>query len=40
MNELLSVIIDFNAEVLAKMDMETFFNSIFKFLNLFRMQSA
>ena len=40
MNELLSVIIDFNAHAMANLDLEVMFNSVFKFLNLFRMQSA
>ena len=38
--ELLSVIIDFNADVLSKLNAKVFMGSILKFLNLFRLQSA
>lgn len=40
MNELLSVVLDFNAEVLATLDLEVFIGSVLKFLNCFRMQSG
>lgn len=40
MNELLSVVLDFNAEVMANLDLEVFIGSILKFLNCFRMQSG
>ena len=40
MNELLSVVLDFNAEVLAQLDLEVFIGSVLKFLNCFRMQSG
>ena len=40
MNELLSVVVDLNAEVLASLDMEVFVGSLLKFLNCFRMQSG
>jgi len=40
MNELLSVVLDFNADVLANLDLEVFINSLLKFLNCFRMQSG
>ena len=45
MHELLSVVLDFNSEVLSdgedgQVDLETFVSSILKFLNLFRMQSG
>ena len=39
-NELLSVIIDFDADILSKLNIKVFMNSIHKFLNLFRLQSA
>ena len=40
MNELLSVVIDFNVDVMAELDLETFLGSIFKFLSCYRMQSG
>ena len=40
MNELLSVVIDFNTEVLDRIDLEVFVSSVLKFLNCFRMQSG
>lgn len=40
MNELLSVVVDFNADVLATLDLEVFVGSVLKFLNCFRMQSG
>jgi len=40
MNELLSVVLDFNADVIANLDLEVFIGSLLKFLNCFRMQSG
>lgn len=40
MNELLSVVLDFNAEVLATLELDVFIGSVLKYLNLFRMQSG
>ena len=40
MNELLSVVLDFNADVIATLDLEIFIGSVLKFLNCFRMQSG
>lgn len=40
MNELLSVVVDFNCEALGSLDLETFVGSLLKFLNCFRMQSG
>ena len=40
MNELLSVVLDFNADVVATLDLELFTTSLLKFLNCFRMQSG
>ena len=41
MNELLSVVLDFNADVIdTHLDLQVFISSILKFLNCFRMQSG
>ena len=40
MNELLNVVLDFNAEVIGHLDLEVFIGSVLKFLNCFRMQSG
>lgn len=40
MNELLSVVVDFNTEALGSLDLETFVGSLLKFLNCFRMQGG
>ena len=40
MNELLSVVLDFNADVMSNLDLEVFIGSVLKFLNCFRMQSG
>ena len=40
MNELLSVVLDFNVDVIATLDLEVFIGSVLKFLNCFRMQSG
>ena len=40
MNEQLSVVLDFNAEMLARLDLEIFVGSVLKFLNCHRMQSG
>ena len=37
MHELLNVVIDFNAEMIARLDLQTLMGSISKFLNCFRM---
>ena len=38
MNELLSVVLDFNADKLARLDPEVLIGSLLKFLNCYRMQ--
>ena len=40
MSELLSVVIDLNAEKLSRLDFAKFFTSLMKFLNCFRLQAA
>lgn len=40
MNELLSVVLDFNVDVIATLDLEVLVASLLKFLNCFRMQSG
>ena len=40
MNELLNVVLDFNADMIARLNLETLIGSILKFLNCFRMQSG
>ena len=40
MSELLSVVIDLNAEKLSRLDFAKFFYSLMKFLNCFRLQAA
>lgn len=42
MNELLSVVLDFNADVIStqQIDLEILIGSVLKFLNCFRMQSG
>jgi len=40
MSELLSVVLDFDADKLGRLDFSKFFGSIIKFLNCFRMQAA
>ena len=40
MNELLNVVLDFNADIISRLDLETFIGSILKFLNCYRMQSG
>ncbi len=40
MNELVSVVVDMNADVLLNLDLEVFVGSLLKFLNCFRMQSS
>ena len=41
MNELLSVVLDFNVDVIGThLDLQVFISSILKFLNCFRMQSG
>ena len=40
MHELLNVVIDFNAEMVARLDLKTLLGSIIRFLNCFRMQSG
>ena len=40
MNELLSVVLDINCDVLASLELDVFIGSLLKFLNCFRMQSG
>ena len=40
MNELLNVVLDFNADVISNLDLDVFIGSVLKFLNCFRMQSG
>ena len=40
MNELVSVVVDMNADVLLNLNLEVFVGSLLKFLNCFRMQSG
>ena len=40
MHELLNVVIDFNSEMVARIDLQTLLGSIMRFLNCYRMQSG
>ena len=40
MNELLSVVLDFNADKISQLDPEVLIGSLLKFLNCYRMQSG
>ena len=40
MNELLSVVLDFNCDVMGNLDLEVLIGSVLKFLNCWRMQSG
>ena len=40
MNELLNIVIDLNVDCLKELDLATFFGSVLRFLNCFRMQSG
>ena len=37
MNELLSVVVDFNVDIIAELDLEVLIGSILKFLSCYRM---
>ena len=40
MNELLNIVLDFNVEMIARLNLETLIGSLLKFLNCYRMQSG
>ena len=40
MYELLNVVIDFNSDMVARLDLQTLLSSIMRFLNCYRMQSG